>query len=125
MSEGQASRRSLLKLVGLGAGAAAFPGPLLAEAARGVFGGGSLSASRTLPFRVGAWLPSDQAVLDRWMEDLIKTVDANPSALHPVVEEFNRTIDPQHGSDLFFGFVKTDLCVGVQLQLMIQILVGS
>jgi len=29
------------------------------------------------PFRVGKWLPSDQQVLERWLDDLIAKTDAH------------------------------------------------
>jgi phosphatidylserine decarboxylase len=92
MSQGQTSRRDLLKLAGLGAGAAAIPSPLLAGVMTGPLDG-EVAAGGAVPYRVGAWLPSDQVVLNRWMEDLIKTVDANPTALHPAVEEFRNLIE--------------------------------
>ncbi len=93
MGQSQTSRRSLLKLVGMGAGAAAIPQPLLAGRVLGALDGEGLSLGRTAPFRVGQWLPSDQLALNRWMEDLIKTVDANPTAFHPVIEEFKNLIE--------------------------------
>ena len=38
---------------------------------------------RVPPYRVGKWLPSDQAVLDRWLAAHIQEVEANPKPLHP------------------------------------------
>ncbi len=93
MSQVRTSRRNLLKLVGLGAGAVAIPLPLLAEPLPGALVDEGLAPGGAAPFRVGRWLPSDQVVLDRWMEDLIRTVDANPTSLHPVVEEFKNLIE--------------------------------
>lgn len=92
MNARQTSRRDLLKLAGLGAGAVALPGPLLADPVHEAIGGGQVAA-RVAPFRVGAWLPSDQAVLDRWMAELIERVDANPAALHPAVQELEALIE--------------------------------
>jgi phosphatidylserine decarboxylase len=53
----------------------------------------STSAIETTPFRVGEWLPSDQIVLDKWMEELILDVEANPKPLLPVIEEFKSLIE--------------------------------
>ena len=30
------------------------------------------------PYRVGQWLPSDPKVLDKWLDNLIKKVEADP-----------------------------------------------
>jgi hypothetical protein len=30
----------------------------------------------TAPFRVGGWLPSDQAIVDQWVGDLVAKVEA-------------------------------------------------
>lgn len=49
--------------------------------------------NESLPFRVGEWLPSDQAVLEKWMEALIKEVDAEAKPLLPVIEEFKGLIE--------------------------------
>jgi phosphatidylserine decarboxylase len=93
MTQVQTSRRNLLRLAGLGAGAAVLPHPSLAGSMFGGLDGDGAAAAGTVPFRVGGWLPSDQAVLNRWMEALVKTVDANPTALHPVLEEFKTLIE--------------------------------
>ena len=46
------------------------------------------------PFRVGKWLPSDQQVLGRWLDDLIAKADARGDVpLLPVVEEFRQLIE--------------------------------
>lgn len=49
--------------------------------------------SDALPFRVGAWLPSDQAVLENWLTTLIAEVDAEEKPLHPVIVEFKELIE--------------------------------
>ena len=54
------------------------------------------------PFRVGRWLPSDQQVLERWLDDLIAKTDARGDVpLFPVVEEFRQLIerDPEISGD--------------------------
>ena len=90
----QTSRRDFIKLAGLSAGAAVI-GPSLQTPA-------SVSASATAPARVppsrvGKWLPSDQAILDRWLAGHIQATAANPKPLHPVIAEFKALIesDPQ------------------------------
>ena len=47
----------------------------------------------TIPFRVGEWLPSDQTVLENWLDALIKQVDTENKPLHPVIEEFKELIE--------------------------------
>ena len=78
------SKRTFLKLCGLAAGATWLRSGQTAEWA-------SLpaeSAKLPTPFRVGAWLPSDQATLNAWMAEQIAKLEANPQPLHPVVQEF-------------------------------------
>ena len=45
------------------------------------------------PYRVGDWLPSDQAFLDSWMEGLIADVEDEDSGLLPVIAEFKDLIE--------------------------------
>jgi phosphatidylserine decarboxylase len=48
----------------------------------------------TVPFRVGGWLPSDQQVLGRWLDDLAAKAGARGDGpLLPVVEEFRQLIE--------------------------------
>jgi len=47
----------------------------------------------TTPYRVGKWLPSDQAILDNWLNELIAEVDSEETKLLPVVEEFKILIE--------------------------------
>jgi phosphatidylserine decarboxylase len=48
----------------------------------------------TAPFRVGGWLPSDEADLDQWVGDLVTEVAAaGQQPLLPVVDEFRRLIE--------------------------------
>ncbi len=44
------------------------------------------------PFRVGQWLPLDQAIWENWMEVLIKETVEYKKPLHPVLVEF-RTLN--------------------------------
>lgn len=52
-----------------------------------------MTARTIAPFRVGQWLPSDQAVLDQWLGALVADVDARPRPLHPVIEELRSLIE--------------------------------
>lgn len=72
----------------------------------------------SVPYRVGAWLPSDQKVQDIWLQQLIVEVDGrdeidavedvdadvNPRMrnLHPVVEDFKKTIDTDAEINMYF-----------------------
>jgi hypothetical protein len=94
------SRREFIKLAGLSAGAAMLaPGMGLAAPAGSV---GAVSAARTPPYRVGKWLPSDQAFLDRWLATQLQAVRENPQPLQPVVQEFQELIE--RDAQLFMYF---------------------
>jgi len=47
----------------------------------------------SIPYRVGAWLPSDHAFLAKWLEAMIAKTHAEPKALHPVIAEFRDLIE--------------------------------
>jgi phosphatidylserine decarboxylase len=51
------------------------------------------SADTQLPYRVGQWLPSDQAFLARWLEVIIQKTQAEQRALHPVIADFRNLIE--------------------------------
>lgn len=87
------SRREFLKLASISAGVAALPAGLLPEATASAATEGAIPSGRAIPFRVGKWLPSDQRVMDRWLDNLIKEVDASPKPLLPVVQEFKDLIE--------------------------------
>jgi len=87
------SRRDFIKIVGMGAGVFALPFGRLSEAVASSGPIDVFKVGRALPYRVGKWLPADQAVLDRWLNNLIKAVDANPQPLHPVIQEFKDLIE--------------------------------
>ena len=60
------------------------------------------------PFRVGKWLPSDQQVLERWLDDLIAKADARGDVpLLPVVEEFRQLIQQDPEIYMLFAFMLT------------------
>ncbi|KIO75190.1 phosphatidylserine decarboxylase [Pedobacter lusitanus] len=44
-------------------------------------------------FRVGRWLPSDQTILEKWLNDLIAEVEKDKHPLLPVIEEFKELIE--------------------------------
>jgi phosphatidylserine decarboxylase len=46
-----------------------------------------------IPYRVGEWLPSDDAFLAGWLEAMILKTHAEPRALHPVIAEFQKVIE--------------------------------
>lgn len=37
-------------------------------------------------FRVAKWLPSDQMILQKWLERLVAEVDDTAKPLHPILE---------------------------------------
>lgn len=94
--EFQPTRRDFIRLTGVGAGAAVL-GPGLSSPQVSAPAAAARSAARIPPYRVGKWLPSDQAFLDQWLAAHIQAVDANPQPLHPAVQEFKELIesDPQ------------------------------
>ena len=108
MTEPHSSRRDFLRVAAAGAGAAALPlagWQAPAEAAVPT-NPSSLPAaygpSRVTPYRVGRWLPSDQAILDRWLHDLVEEVDAHPEPLHPVIQEFEDLIESDPAIYMYF-----------------------
>ena len=105
----ETTRRNFLKLAGLSAGAAALPNVLLAGTNQSVPGAGGAGLSETPPFRVGEWLPSDQAFLKQWVETHIKAVDVQPKPLHPVIEEFKNLIETDAEVFLLFSQMFTQL----------------
>jgi len=56
----------------------------------------TVTATSAGPYRVGAWLPSDHAVLSGWMSELAKAAHEAESAqkpLLPVIEDFKQLIE--------------------------------
>jgi len=51
------------------------------------------TGKKPIPFRVGEWLPSDHAVLETWMDTLIRETDVEKKPLHPVIEDLKRLIE--------------------------------
>lgn len=48
---------------------------------------------KTAPYRVGKWLPSDQTILENWLNDIIIYVEANPQILLPPVQDLKDLIE--------------------------------
>jgi phosphatidylserine decarboxylase len=58
------------------------------------------------PSRAGGWLPSDQALLDQWVADVVVRVEAEgPRPLLPVVDEFRRLIEEDPEVYMLFRFM--------------------
>jgi len=101
------SRRNFIKLAGLGAGVTALSLGIRPEVAAARTG--AAAAGRVLPYRVGKWLPSDQAVLDRWLAAQIRAVTTNPQPLQPVVQELKDLIESDAEIYMFFHQMFEDL----------------
>jgi phosphatidylserine decarboxylase len=64
----------------------------------------------TAPFRVGGWLPSDQAILGQWVGDLVAKVEGEgEQPLLPVVEEFRQLIEDDPEVYMLFRFMLTQV----------------
>jgi len=46
-----------------------------------------------IPYRVGEWLPSDDAFLVKWLETLIQKTIEDPKALHPAIGDLQHVIE--------------------------------
>jgi phosphatidylserine decarboxylase len=55
-----------------------------------------------IPYRVGDWLPSDQAFLKKWLEAMIKKTDMEEKSLHPVIADLQNLIEGD--SEIFMLF---------------------
>jgi phosphatidylserine decarboxylase len=51
------------------------------------------TAAALAPYRVGKWLPSDQAHLENWLEGMIHKASTEERALHPVIADFQHLIE--------------------------------
>jgi len=51
------------------------------------------TAATGAPYRVGKWLPSDQAHLENWLEGIIHKTRTEERALHPVIADFQSLIE--------------------------------
>ncbi len=96
------SRRDFIKLAGVGAGVTALGVGVHSEAAAGSGTPLVANVGRVVPYRVGKWLPSDQAILDRWLARHIQAVADNPKPLHPVIQELKDLIEGDAQIYMFF-----------------------
>ena len=75
----------------------------------------TVKMSKATSYRVGKWLPSDQAILDSWLKKLIEEVDGSDYVdaddhvessedpkLHPVVQEFKDAVENNAELMMFF-----------------------
>ena len=60
-------------------------------------------AEAPAPYRVGRWLPSDQALLVRWLEAMIHKTLKEPRPLHPVIADFRDLIDSDPAIFMLFN----------------------
>jgi len=51
------------------------------------------TTGKVVPFRVGQWLPSDQAMLEQWLAASVAEVEAEAKPLHPVIEDLKSLIE--------------------------------
>jgi phosphatidylserine decarboxylase len=65
-----------------------------------------IPAEFLVPHHIGGWLPMDQRVLEKWLDRSIEIIDIEPIVLpeqfHPVVKEFQRTIE--NNAEIYMGF---------------------
>jgi phosphatidylserine decarboxylase len=78
----------------IGYGAATMCGPAVYQKGQNAM---KATTGSSAPFRVGEWLSSDQAFLDRWLAGLIGQTHSDGKPLHPVIADFRDFIenDPQ------------------------------
>ena len=63
----------------------------------------------TTPYRVGEWLPSDQAFLDAWIAEQITACDAAQRPLLPVIAEFQAFIEGNAAVFMLFSQMFTQV----------------
>lgn len=63
----------------------------------------TITSAGAAPYRVGKWLPSDQAFLESWMGKLIAEVDREDRPLHPVVQQFKDFIEGDPEAYMLFN----------------------
>ena len=68
-----------------------------------------IASSDGAPYRVGEWLPSDQAFLNQWMQARIKAADTIATPFPPVIAEFKNLIESDPEIYMLFNqmFVET------------------
>ncbi|WP_333878896.1 phosphatidylserine decarboxylase family protein [Methylobacter sp.] len=73
-----------------------------------------MTTTEVIPFRVGEWLPSDQKILDNWLEDIIQEIDdleakGQLKPLHPVIEQFKQLIEQDPEIFMYFNQMFTQV----------------
>jgi phosphatidylserine decarboxylase len=68
-----------------------------------------MGTEHTTPFRVGHWLPSDHAILEKWMVALSGEVEAEKRPLLPVIEEFKELIERDPEIYMLFHHMFTEV----------------
>lgn len=82
----KSTRRSFIRQLTTGSCAVAFA-PSFANAE-------TLDAQKPVPYQVGKWLPSDQKVLEEWLNvQLAKIASAPPAPMHPAVQALKDKIE--------------------------------
>lgn len=61
------------------------------------------SADAPAPYRVGRWLPSDDAFLARWLEAMIQKTRDGPRPLQPVIADFRDLIESDPAIFMLFN----------------------
>jgi len=85
---------------------------------------GIVEVNECIPYRVGEWLPSDQAVLQKWLQKQIEEVDGETLSheagsnddetdvsytLHPVVQRFKEAIENNAEITMFFHLMFSEI----------------
>ena len=60
-------------------------------------------SNSTVNYRVGEWLPSDQKILDKWLANLVETVEGSNKEFLPVIQEFQELIETDPEIYMFFN----------------------
>lgn len=63
----------------------------------------------TIPYRVGDWLPSDQAHFDAWLSNCIAQADAELRPFHPVIQNFQDFIEGNPDVFMLFSQMFTEV----------------
>jgi len=67
------------------------------------------SRTSVTPYRVGAWLPSDQAVLENWLTELLAVVVREPRSLLPVIQNLKELIEGDPAIFMYFNLMFTQV----------------
>ena len=65
--------------------------------------------SDAVSYRVGEWLPSDQAVLDNWLVEQIERAEAEMLPFHPVIKKFQDFIEGDPAVFMLFNEMFTQV----------------